>query len=45
MIREPSAALSVEVIVSDAVAARRRMNKAVIPRIDGNVADSPALFE
>jgi hypothetical protein len=43
MIREPSASVRAQIVVSDAVAAGRRVDEPPVTRINGNVADSAAL--
>jgi hypothetical protein len=45
MIREPSTAAAVQVIVTHPISAGRGMDEAMIPRIDRDVADSAALLE
>ena len=43
MIREPSASVRPQIVVSNSVAAGRGVDKAPIPGVNGNVADSTAL--
>jgi hypothetical protein len=45
MIREPFAAPRIEIVVSNAMAARGRVDKAVVARVDRNVAYPASLLE
>jgi hypothetical protein len=45
MIREPFAATAVQIVVADAIAARRGVDETMIPRIDRDVTDSATLLE